>query len=138
MTRVLAPRLPLAGLAGCLAHAGLTWEQAAHRLFLSPATLRSYTSRGAPISVITALTLLLDLPQHSSRSLFVRPPEGLRVRALREPHRTHSHQPALRGAAEQHTSHGEDAVWSPRETNVTTVPAPRRDWHQLALSLEER
>lgn len=138
MARVLAPRLPLVGLAGCLAHAGLSWELAAWRLCISPATLRSYPSRGAPTGMIHALVLLLDLPGHSPWSLFVRPPEGLRMRALREPHGTHPHQPALRGAAEQHTGHGGDAVRSQRETNVTTLPAPRRDWYQLALSLEER
>lgn len=137
MTRVPAPGLPLAGLAGCLARAGVTWEQAAGRLCISPATLRSYTSRGAPLSAVTALVLLLDLPYHSPRSLFVRSTEGLRVRAHREPHGTHPHQPALRGAAEQHTGHRGNAMPYWGELNAVAVPARRRDWHQLALPLGE-
>lgn len=104
MTRILAPRLPLTGLARCLSCAGLTWEQAADHLYISPATLRSYASRGAPLIMITALTLLLDLPHRSPHCLFVRSPEGLGMRALHEPHGTHPHQLALRRAEEQEGS----------------------------------
>ncbi len=137
MARVAAPRLPLAGLAGCLARAGLTWETAAQRLCVSSATLRSYTSRGAPGNAITALVLLLDLPRHSPRSLFVRPPEGLGVRALREPHGTHPHQPALRGAVEHRTSPANIATQPLQETHVLAVSGVRDAWHQLVLPIGE-
>jgi len=137
MPRMLAPRLPLTGLAGCLARTGLTWEQAAQRLCISPATLHSYTSRGAPGSAITALVLLLDLPHHSPRSLFVRPPEGLGVRALREPHGTHPHQPALRGAVEHCTGPANNEARSLQEMHVLPASGARGDWHQLVLPLGE-
>jgi hypothetical protein len=94
MARSIATPLPLVGLGSCLDAAGLTWERAAQALFISPATLRSYTSRGAPLAMVVALTLLLDLPRHSPRSLFVRSTEGLGMRTAREPHRAHPHQPA--------------------------------------------
>jgi len=137
MARMLAPRLPLTGLAGCLARTGMTWEQAAQRLCISPATLHSYTSRGAPGSAITALVLLLDLPHHSPRSLFVRPPEGLGVRALREPHGTHPHQPALRGAVEHCTGPGNIATLPLQETRVLATSGLRSAWQQLVLPLRE-
>lgn len=139
MTRVAAPRLPLIGLASCLTAAGIGWEQTAYRLPISPATLRSYTSRGAPLSMITALTLLLDLPNHSARPLFVRMTEGLRVHTAVEPHRAHPHQPALRRVEEQVpilpdlTSKHESRT-SQCETGLVGPQA----WQQLSLEVEAR
>lgn len=136
MARVPAPPLALAGLAPCLSTAGLTWEHAAHSLRISPATLRSYASRGAPLGMITALTLLLDLPNHSPRPLFVRPTEGLRVRTAREPHRARPHQPTLRRAEEQQAvaaDHTPEIM--PCASQRTRIAAGQETWEQLPMQI---
>lgn len=139
MTRVAAPRLPLIGLASCLNAAGIGWEQTAYRLRISPATLRSYTSRGAPLSMITALTLLLDLPNHSARLLFVRTTEGLRVHTAVEPHRAHPHQPALRRAGE-HVPILPDLTskYEPRASQFETGAIGPAAWQQMPLDVVTR
>ncbi len=135
MARSIATPLPLVGLGSCLDAAGLTWERAAQALFISPATLRSYTSRGAPLAMVVALTLLLDLPRHSPRSLFVRSTEGLGMRTAREPHRAHPHQPALRPAEERDSAHNHDtpiaAIAASESGAVSASPAM---WQQLPFA----
>lgn len=139
MTRVAAPRLPLVGLASCLNAAGISWEQTAYRLRISPATLRSYTSRGAPLSMITALTLLLDLPNHSAHLLFVRTTEGLRVRTALEPHHARPHQPTLRRAEEQtHDTPDRTPKRFHRASQSRIEPSTSRGWRQLPLGITPR
>ncbi len=133
--RVSAPLLPLSGLAACLASAGMTWDKAAGALWISPATLRSYAYRGAPLAMITALTLLLNLPNHSPRPLFVRPTEGLKTRTALEPHRTRLHQPTLPRAVEQQLHaidpFADEMVGASRDT----AKAGATVWEQLSLTI---
>jgi hypothetical protein len=135
MARSIAKPLPLVGLGTCLTAAGLTWERAARALFISPATLRSYTSRGAPQAMVVALTLLLDLPRHSPRSLFVRSTEGLGMRTAPEPHRAHHHQPALRPAEERETGQRDDTPGLAVTTSdAGRATAPPATWEQLPMA----
>lgn len=136
MARVSASPLPLAGLAACLRVANRTWEDVARALWISPATLRSYAYRGAPLAMITALTLLLNLPNHSPHPLFVRPTEGLKVRTAPEPHRTHLHQPTLRRAEEQHTSVADHTPEIMRcSSQHVKISRVEKIWEQLPMQI---
>jgi len=89
--------------------------------------------------MITALTLLLGLPNHSARPLFVRTTEGLRVHTAVEPHRAHPHQPALRHA-EEHVPILPDSTskYEPRASQFETGAIGLTAWQQMPLDVVTR